>query len=64
MTVPMEQARYKNNIDVSVGWVLPVLCMQCCSYQVVRFCGANPPPPPMGGTGLTLGGDYKGEGGG
>ena len=45
ITLPVEQAHYKTNIDVSVGWVLPVLSMQCCSRQVVRFCGAIPPPP-------------------
>ena len=35
-------------IDVSVGWVLLVLSMQCCSRQVVQFCGAIPPPPIWG----------------
>ena len=47
ITVPVERAHYKKSMDVSVGWVLMVLCMQCCNYQVVRFCGAI--PPPMGG---------------
>ena len=60
--MPVERACCKNNINVSFGWMLPVLCMQCCNHQVLRFCGAIPPlgviyapPPPVGGTGVTYG---------
>ena len=73
--LPVERALTKITLrHVSVAWVVPVLCMQCCSHQVVRLYGATPPsqyggpslhdpPPSRRGTGLTLGGGVRGAGG-
>ena len=50
ITALVEQARHKNNIDVTIGWVLLVLCMKCCNYETVLFFGAI--PPLLGGGGV------------
>ena len=53
----VDGAHYKNNINVFVGFVLPVLCMQCCNYQMIKWYGfVVQPPPPNGGDLLDIGG--------
>ena len=61
-----------SNIHVSMGLTLPVLCMLCCGYKVLQFCGAtffggggashhdHPIPPRGGGRHNNWGGGFNG----